>query len=476
MWAVLIMTVAGLTLMAGSLPAQWSAQGGYGSGDASSLMETPTGSFGDQPSIYYPYWHNYLDNLQREGGYYSVTGSYPGSMPVTSYYPASPSSDATSPQASSMYYNPSDYYSTYGGQSPSGQAYGTPQTYQAPAGQQYYQPPAAAPQQATAAPQSATGKKRRLSTKRQAAEAAQQQAYLQQQQAYAQQQAFQQQQAYQQQAYQQQAYQQQGYGQPGYQQQQPGGYYAGYQQQPAYGQMQQQATQLQQAAGQDPLSSDPMVRSAQQKAYERAVARQRAAELAAQQQAASQELQQAQQMLQAAQQKAVEQERRQAELREEYHKKALAEAYEGLRAAQQRYYELMGVSSESGPPAGGYQARAMPQGQLQPQPYPQTASAPAQAYPAPGQGYPAAGGQVLPAPAQGYPGTGVAPGTPMQIVPQQASPGGQATPLQVQPQQQAESSGGFWSTLKEIFSPPTTTSGPPQRSMFERNKSRWGDD
>jgi hypothetical protein len=435
-------------------------------------METPTGGFGNQPSVYYPYWQSYLDNLQREGGYQSVSGSYPGSMPVTSYYPASQSSDATSPQATSassgMYYNPSDYYSTYGGQAQPGQAYPAPQTYQAPAGQPYYQPQAAPAPQAMQPPQGATGKKRRISAKRQAAaEAAQQQAYYQQQQQYAQQPGY----------GQQQAYQQGGYAQPGYQQQ-PAGYPAGYQQ-PGYGQ-QQQTAQPQQAPGQDPLSSDPLVRSAQQKAYERAVARQRAAELAAQQQAASQELQQAQQMLQAANQKAAEQERRQTELREEYHKKALSEAYEGLRTAQQRYYELMGVSGESGPPAGSYQARAMPQGQaqpgapaqypqpvqmqpqpvqMQPQPYPQAAAAP-------GQGYPA--------PAQGYPATASAPGgAPLQIMPQQAPPG-QATPLQVQ-QQQAESGGGFWSTLKEIFAPPTTTGGPAPRSMFDKDKSRYQD-
>jgi hypothetical protein len=231
-WVVLIMTVAGLTLMVGSAPGQWTAQGSYGSGDASSLMETPTGSFGDQPSVYYPYWQNYLDNLQREGGYYSVTGNYPGSAPVTSYYPSSPSGDATSPQstsASGMYYNPSDYYATQGGQPQAGQQYAPPQAYQAPAGQTYYQAPTASTPQATGPPQATTGKKRRISAKGQAAQAAaQQQAYYQQQQqAYAQQlQAYQQQQ----QAYQQ---QQQGYNgqQPGYQQQ------AGYPQQ-AYGQMQ----------------------------------------------------------------------------------------------------------------------------------------------------------------------------------------------------------------------------------------------
>ena len=119
-----------------------------------------------------------------------------------------------------------------------------------------------------------------------------------------------------------------------------------------------------------------MVQAAQQKAYERAVARQRAAELAAQQQAATQELTQAQQQFDMAQQRVREQEVKQKALQAEYHKKAVGEAYDSLRVAQQRYYELMGVSGDSGRPTqSGYQARAVPQGQGQQQAlqYPQMA-------------------------------------------------------------------------------------------------------
>ncbi len=435
------------------------------------------------------HWNNYLDRMQQEGGYYSVTGNYPGSSPVTSYYPASQSSEATSPQPgagqSSIYYNPSEYYSNQGGA-----AYQAPQV-------QTYQAPDAAGQAVTGAQQGvpAAGKKRRLKAKRSSGKAQLQATYQQSPypqteqvdpQAYAQQQAYQQQlQAYQQQ----QGYAQQQAGYPQQQaQQQPGAYPAGqdasYQQQ-GYGQSQQQAAQPQSGEAQGALSSDPIVQAAQQKAYERAVARQRAAELAAQQQAATQELTQAQQQFAMAQQRVREQEAKQKALQAEYHKKAVGEAYEGLRAAQQRYCEFMGVSGDSGRPAQtSYQARAVPQapGQQQALQYPQMAPGQQPQQPQAQQQY----GQPAPTP-QGVgqlqyagPAPAAAGAMPSQptITPYQAPPG-QSTPLHVQgqQQQQAESGGGLWSTLKEIFASPTTAVGPnQQRSMFEgRNKSRYSD-
>lgn len=507
---VLISTALGLMLMVAPAVGQWSAGQTSSAGSAgyegSTLMETPSGGVDpNQPPIYYPYWSNYLDKMQQEGGYYSVTGNYPGSAPVTSYYPASQYSGATSPQAgqgqSNIYYNPAEYYSNQGAA-----AYQAPQV-------QTYQAPGGGGQAVTGGQQStpATGKKRRLSAKQRRSAQAQQQAAYQQSpyqqsqqvdpQAYAQQQAYQQQlQAYQQQ---QQAYQQQqaGYPQPqaypqqaGYPQQQayqqqPGAYPAGqegYYQQQGYGQQTpQQAVQPQAGDAQGPMSSDPMVQAAQQKAYERAVARQRAAELAAQQQAATQELTQAQQQFDMAQQRVREQDVKQKALQAEYHKKAVGEAYDSLRVAQQRYYELMGVSGESGRPTqSSYQARAVPQaqGQQQALQYPQMApgqQAQPQAQQQYGQpGAPPAyqGGQVQyagPAPAAAGPMT-----SPQGVTPLQAPPG-QATPLRVQgqQQQQADSGSGFWSTLKEIFSSPTTV-GPAQnqRSMFDgRSKSRYSD-
>src|SRR5512139_2621247 len=109
---VLTGTILGVLLMVAAAPGQWPAESSY---DQSTLFETPSGSFDKSlPPVYHPYWHNYLDNLQREGGYYSVTGNYAGSAPITSYYPANPSSSgATSPQTtqSSIYYNPSEYQS-----------------------------------------------------------------------------------------------------------------------------------------------------------------------------------------------------------------------------------------------------------------------------------------------------------------------------------------------------------------------------
>ena len=200
--------------------------------------------------------------------------------------------------------------------------------------------------------------------------------------------------------------------------------------------------------------------------------------MAAQQQAAMQELQQTQALYAAAQQKLKEQEARQRQLQDEYHKKSVGEAYEGLRAAQQRYYELMGVSGESGtgPARQAQQAQMASQAPAQSLQYPgqqpyqqqpmaaaQPQTVPAGAYP---QGYPSAAPQQ-----QGYP--------------QAANPGltvtppGSATPLRIQSQQeqqqQQQESGGFWSTLKEIFSPPTTAPIPNQRSMFDNKKSAMDD-
>jgi hypothetical protein len=447
---VLTGTILGVLLMVASAPGQWSA----GGADQSSLLETPSGGFEqNQPPVYYPYWHNYLDNMQRQGGYYSVTGNYAGSAPVTSYYPANPSSDATSAQTtqSTMYYNPSEYQAVQGSQPYAASPIQQP-AYQTPAGTMPQQVGTTQPQQTS------SKKKRRLKAKQEVAEQGYYQQtpqYQQQQPSSYQQSPYQSQDPYaQQQAYQQQAYQQQGYQQQGYPQQ-PGQYpgqYAGYQQQPP-------AMQSPPTADQSGLNQDPVVRDAQQKAYERAVARQRAAELASQQQAAVQELQQAQQMLETAQNKFRDQETRQKQLQEEYQKKAIAEAYETLRGAQQRYYDLMGVSGESGRPGTarqGYPVQAQARGPQQMQ-YPQTAPVQGQSYPQsalPAQ-YPSQ--QMAQQPQYQY-GAGQAPvGMPAGQPFSPSPPPGQATPLMVQQQQQQEEGGGFWSTLKEIFLPPTTS-------------------
>lgn len=488
-YTALIGAAVGLGLLVAPAFAQWSGGGTSGMAyDNSTLMQNPSGSFDGQAPSYYPYWYNYLDNMQREGGYYSVTGNYGGS-PVTSYYPASPNSEATSPQATSMYYNPSDYYANQGGQQaqpaqqaqpmqtyqdPS-QAYQT-QGYQQQGYQQGYQPPVQTQAQPT------TGKRRlsKKEAKAQAkAQAQQQAAYLQQQQGLDQQQAYQQQlQAYQQQQ-QQQAYQQyqqqQGYPQQqGYQQQQAA------QQQGAY----QQGAQDQQQGG---LSADPMVQQAQQKAYERAVARQRAAELSAQQQAAAQELQQASQSLEMAQSRMREQEQKQKALQQEYHQKAVAEAYEGLKHAQQKYYDLMGNTAEAPRAAqGGYQARPAVNPQQQAMQYPQTSPQAGYGQQIPAQGQPQPYGQpqaqpygqqpAAPGYGQQYPAAAGAPGVasaPQQMVPSQTRPG-QATPLQIMPQQQQQQQaegGGFWSTLKDIFAPPQNA-GPNPRAMFDKGRTK----
>ena len=402
--------------------------------NASSLMQSGAeGQNSQMPQAYYPYWHNYLDNLQREGGYYSVTGNYGNSNPVTSYYPANPSSDAMSPQVTSqsgMYYNPQDYYGA-------SQQQGYQQPNQAASYQSYQNPVQ------YAQPQPAQTKR---SSKRQKQTAVSQQA---QQPAYASQQPP--------------AYypQQQGYGQQAYGQQQ------------GYSQYPQPAAETQDAA--PAYSADPSVQAAQQKAYDRAIARQRAAELAAQQAAASQELQQTQQMYMAAQQKLREQEQKQKELQNEYHKKSVSEAYENLRESQRRYYDLMGVAAENARQSQvSQQAALAPQPPMPQQQQYQPQLAPSQpSYP---QGVPAAN-YANPGVQQGYPGSpGLNTGA-SQMAPS-AYPPGQSTPIQIQPQQQAqqESSGGLWSTLKEIFSPPTTGPVANQRSMWENKKGRGMDE
>lgn len=478
-YTALIGAAVGLGLLVAPAFAQWSGSDTSSMGsDNSTLMQNPTGSFDGQAPSYYPYWYNYLDNMQREGGYYSVTGNY-GGAPVTSYYPASPSSEATSPQATSMYYNPSEYYANPGGQQAQPaqpmQTYQDPsqayqgQVYQAPQGQTQAQPP--------------TGK-RRLSMKQLKAQAkAQAQAQAQQQAAYQQApQGYDQQQAYQQQL---QAYQQQQQAYQQYQQQQQG-----YPQQQGY--QQQQAVQQQGAPDpqQGGLSADPMVQQAQQKAYERAVARQRAAELSAQQQAAAQELQQASQSLEVAQSRMREQEQKQKALQQEYHQKAVGEAYESLKHAQQKYYDLMGGSAEAPRAAqGGYQARPAVNPQQQAMQYPQTAPQAGYGQQAPAQGQPQPYGQqqaqpygqqpAAPGYGQQYPAAAGTPGVasaPQQIIPSQTRPG-QATPLQIMPQQQQQQQaegGGLWATLKDIFAPPQNA-GPNPRAMFDKNRSKSGE-
>lgn len=184
-----------------------------------------------------------------------------------------------------------------------------------------------------------------------------------------------------------------------------------------------------------------------------------------------QELQQTQALYAAAQQKLKEQEVRQKQLQDEYHKKAVGEAYEGLRAAQQRYYELMGVSGESGAGAArqaqAQMAAQSPAQSLQyapQQPYQQQPMAAAQPQSMPTSAYPP--GYSAPPQQQGYPQAAGAPGLTV-------TPPGTATPLRIQSQQeqQQQETGGLWSTLKEIFSPPTTAPIPNQRSMFDaKNK------
>lgn len=445
-WLVLTGAAAIVLLVVNLAPAQYQyGPNPYAGYEGSSFMQNPNPN---QP-VYYPYWYNYLDTMQRQGGYQAITGSYGNSGPVTAYYPSEPGSgqpaqQQQSPGQSSMYYNPGEYYANQGGTPPG--------KYQA------QQPTAAQKPRAT---QKRSSKKRRISMKAQAAAQQQEQQYYQQQ-AAQQQQAYQQPQPYQQGQYnpsqqyyqqQQQAYQQQQYyNQQAYQQQ-------AYQQQQAAQQQQGYPQQQQAPASQGEQSyEDPLVQRAQQKAYERALARQRAAELAAQQQSALQELQQAKNIFESAQLRVREQEDRQKAFQEEFHRKAVSDAYDSLRMAQQRYYDLMGVSSDN-EQYGGYPTSGLPAAQQYSQP-----AGPAPAMQAPQQysqgGIPA---QRYGPPAQGgQPGYG-APQQPMPGGPAQMPPG-QVTPLRVQ-QPPQEQSRGLWGTIKEILMPPS--SGPSPRALID---------
>lgn len=473
-WIVFLSTAMSVLLIHGPVLGQWSeGQGSYSEYGNSSLMQSPTGSLdGSTPPIYYPDWNNYLDNMQRSGGYEAVTGSYPNSVPITSYYPSSSGqSSGTQPTSDpGMYANyGAQQHQAYppAGQPPAGYQPG----YSAPGYQQAYQTPSSGAQQATTTTTqgSRSSKKRRLSAQQQTSEPSQSQSYYEQQSPY-QQQAQQYPQAYQQQQHQQ-PYQQQAYGQQPYQQQ-------AYGQQQGYQQQQQQAYGQSPDQGQSPYSSDPVVQEAQRKAYERAVARQRAAELTAQQQAAAQELQQTQQMYLAAQQKLQEQEMRQRQLQEEYRKKAVGEAYEQLRTAQQKYYDLMGVSSEAGRGAVGPSVQEARAGVPQTQQYPLPASAPSQPmqYPQPapiqapaqygaGQGYSLPAGSIPSSPG------------PQGTSPYSATPPSQPTPLHVQgAPQQENAGGGLWSALKEIFSSSNPSVVPPsQRNFGPRSRNSSGE-
>jgi hypothetical protein len=172
-----------------------------------------------------------------------------------------------------------------------------------------------------------------------------------------------------------------------------------------------------------------------------------------------QEVQQAQQMYESAQVKLREQEEKQLALQREFRRKATNDAYESLRAAQKRYYDLMGVSEQSGrPPQENY-----------PTQYPRPAVQP----PAYQPGAPT-GAQAAYGPPAG-PNTGTVPPA-ATMAPQQVRPT-QATPLYAQQQtaqqapQQQQSSGGLWSTLKSIFSGPTYMSPGRQRGMFSGHRN-----
>jgi hypothetical protein len=415
-WLILTGSALALLLMAIPCAAQSGGYNPYAYNEASSLVGDRGQNGFTPPGGYYPYWSNYLDNMQKAGGYYSVTGNYPNSPPVTSYYPAESGVGAASRPASrpagNMYSNPS-YYQGYG------------QSQQAPAQgyANYRTAPTQAPQDSAVSSTQATSK-RRLSAGTQPAAQAQQQYQ-------AQQYALQQYQA-------RQAAQQQ-YGQPTQQQ-------YGYPQQ-QYGQQPAQPQNQGQQAYAKPLDNDPDLQEAKQKAYERAVARQRAAEMAAKQQAAMQELQQARDIYEQAQKKMQEEEAKRQAFQEEYRRKAIKEAYAKLRDAQQRYYEMMGVSGQSGGGARRPPAAAAPAPAQQAVAYPQPAQP--QQYPQPAQPqYPR---QVTP---QGYP---VAQAPPAQV-----------TPLQIRPKQQA-SRGGLWSTLKDIFLPPTNAAVN-QRRLLDKNR------
>ncbi|MFC1833414.1 hypothetical protein ACFL2Q_01600 [Thermodesulfobacteriota bacterium] len=452
-WFV-VMSVGLLVLLLGGVASAQMSPGlnPYSNYDGSTLMGNSSGAVGGR-QMYYPYWHNYLDKMQQQGGYYSVTGNYGSSGPVTSYYPADGNAAQASTQGAAvptaganMYYNPSEYYGANAqGQQ---QAYGQGQQQAYGQGQQqapsaYQQAPRQNAPAVTKRRAKRSKKKKRYSKRRSGGQGKQYRA-----------QAYPNDNYYQRLYMQQQGQARQAAQQGQYQPQNPQAAQPGYYQQPGQPQPQPQ-TQPAQAQP----TADPIVQRARQDAFERAKARQRAAELAGQQQAALQELQQARALYETAEGKVREQEERQKAFRQEYHRKATEKAYEGLKTAQQRYYELMGVPRQSGPPPGaGRQDPARAQAPPPPnaQPYPQPAA------PAPGQGY---GGQNQYASAPGMAPGAVQPAGPTQTPPTQA------TPLRVQSQQQQGQQGkGFWGTLKEMILPPGGSGGNWQRSLMEKRR------
>ena len=90
-WFVPVSVILGLIISACLTGLESSyGQNPYDANNQSALLDqNSTGAFGrNQVPAYYPDWYNYLDRLQQRGGYYSVTGNYPNSPPVTSYYPS----------------------------------------------------------------------------------------------------------------------------------------------------------------------------------------------------------------------------------------------------------------------------------------------------------------------------------------------------------------------------------------------------
>ncbi len=439
------------------------AQGGTGSNPYYNYNSSTLMQGNPQQNIYYPYWNNYLDNLQQEGGYQAVQGDYPNSAPVTSYYPSAQDSNATTPQAAQpqMYSNTTDYYNNYGQAQPGYQAQSAGQ-YGAYGAQQVQQ---AQPNYGAApAPQRAPQSNRplRASTNtgqanpRQANQgpvedpiptpqeiAAEQQRFLYLSGRNAEQNAVS---AAMAQAEAQARAQGQAYGaQYGAQPQQqanaaPQGYPSGQQ---AY---MNNAAATNQSAADLAFSADPNVRRAQEEARQRAEARRKAAEQAAQQQAAMQELQQAQTLYEQAQARLSEEEQKQKALQAEFHRRAVSDAYDSLRMAQQRYYDLMGVEGEAGPPQSNYR----PQAAAAPNPMAVTTN--------PSYGQPAQPQQQPVQPAQ------------PQVAPQPQRPA-QATPLyagQAGQQGQSNSSGGgILSSIKSFFSAPE---GVNQRALLDRQK------
>lgn len=438
-------------------------QGGTGSNpyydyNSSTLMQGNA-----QQNIYYPYWNNYLDNLQQEGGYQAVHGNYPNSAPVTSYYPSAQDSRATTPQAAQpQMYSNSGYYSNYGqaqpgygAQAAQYGAYGAQQAQQAQPNYGAAPAPQRAPQSNSPLQASTnTGQANPGQANQGPVEdpvptpqeiAAEQQRFLYLSGRNAEQDAVS---AAMAQAEAQARAQGQAYGaqygaQPGQQASAaPQGYPSGQQ---AY---MNNAAATNQAADDLAFSADPNVRRAQEEARLRAEARRKAAEQAAQQQAAMQELQQAQTLYEQAQARLQEEEQKQKALQAEFHRRAVSDAYDSLRMAQQRYYDLMGVEGEAGPPQSNYGQQAA----AAPNPMAVTTN--------PSYGQPAAPQQQPMQPVQ------------PQVAPQPQRPA-QATPLYAgqagqQGQSNSSNEGGILSSIKSFFSPPA--GGVNQRALLDRQK------